>query len=165
MLHDAPQLVYYSGRRYPGAGMKRYTILLVEDNESDVDLVRQFLSRGANSPNLIVAGDGVEALRMLHRQAPYEQFPRPDLIVLDLNLPRKDGKEVLAELKQDPELSHIPVVVLSTSSAELDVARVYELKANCYVTKPVDVDDFARTVQGIENFWLSVVRLPDHPPT
>jgi len=143
--------------------MRRHTILLVEDNESDVDLVRQFLSRGPLAPNLIVAGDGVEGLRMLRRQAPHTRVPRPDLIVLDLNLPRKDGKEVLAELKLDPELAMIPVVVLSTSSTDIDVARVYHLKANCYVTKPADLDDFARAVQGIENFWLSVVSLPAHP--
>ena len=108
--------------------MRRHTILLVEDNESDVDLVRQFLSRGPLAPNLIVAGDGVEGLRMLRRQAPHTRVPRPDLIVLDLNLPRKDGKEVLAELKLDPELAMIPVVVLSTSSTDIDVARAYHLR-------------------------------------
>jgi chemotaxis family two-component system response regulator Rcp1 len=140
--------------------MKKRTILLVEDNESDVELVRHFLSSGPGAPQLLVAGDGVEAMQMLRRETPHQDAPRPDLILLDLNLPRKDGKEVLADVKQDPELKNIPVVVLSTSSAELDVTRVYQLHANCYVTKPAYLDDFARTVRGIEEFWLSTARLP-----
>ncbi len=142
------------------ACMKQHTILLVEDSDSDVELVRQFLSRGPGAPQLMVAADGVEALHILRRQTPHHEDPRPDLIVLDLNLPRKNGKELLADLKQDPKLRLIPVVVLSTSAADLDVMHAYQLNANCYVTKPVSLNDFARVVRWIEDFWLSVVQLP-----
>src|SRR5206468_784868 len=107
-----------------------------------------------------VARDGVDALAYLHHEPPFADAPRPDLILLDLNLPRKDGREVLAELKADPRLKTIPVVVLTTSRAELDVLRSYELQANCFVTKPVDLDQFINAVKSIEDFWLTVVTLP-----
>jgi chemotaxis family two-component system response regulator Rcp1 len=142
--------------------VKPKVVLLVDDNETDVELIRRFLSRGPEGPEVVVAGNGVEALQMLHHQAPYAQAPRPDLIILDLNLPWKTGKEVLADVKQDPALKNIPVVVLSTSSAELDVSRAYQLNANCYLTKPPELDDFARTIRFIESFWLSMARLPRH---
>ena len=136
-------------------------ILLVEDNPGDVRLTIEALRDGKVHNNLNVARDGVEALAYLRREAPFTSTVRPDLILLDLNLPRKDGREVLAEIKADPELKTIPVVVLTTSRAEQDVLRSYELQANCFVTKPVDLDQFIEVVKSIENFWLTVVRLPD----
>ena len=110
--------------------------------------------------HLSVVPDGVEAMAFLRREGAYADAPRPDLILLDLNLPRKDGRGVLAEVKQDPALQHIPVVVLTSSQAEQDIARAYELHANCYVTKPVDLDQFVKIVQSIEQFWFTVVKLP-----
>ena len=136
-------------------------ILLVEDNPGDVRLTIEALRDGKVHNNLNVARDGVEALAYLRREAPFTAAARPDLILLDLNLPRKDGREVLAEIKADAELKTIPVVVLTTSRAEQDVLRSYELQANCFVTKPVDLDQFIDVVKSIENFWLTVVRLPD----
>ena len=136
-------------------------ILLVEDNPGDVRLTIEALRDGEVHNNLNVARDGVEALAYLRREAPFTGAARPDLILLDLNLPRKDGREVLAEIKADAELKTIPVVVLTTSRAEQDVLRSYELQANCFVTKPVDLDQFIDVVKSIENFWLTVVRLPD----
>jgi len=136
-------------------------ILLVEDNPGDVRLTIEALRDGKVHNNLNVARDGVEALAYLRREAPFTTAARPDLILLDLNLPRKDGREVLAEIKADAELKTIPVVVLTTSRAEQDVLRSYELQANCFVTKPVDLDQFIDVVKSIENFWLTVVRLPD----
>lgn len=135
-------------------------ILVIEDNQADVELLRYFLRPGPDSPEMVVASDGVEALRMLRGQAPYEKAIQPGLILLDLNLPRKDGREVLTELKEDPQLRHIPVVVLSTSDAAIDISRAYALHANCYLQKPADVDEFERTVRGIEDFWLTLVKLP-----
>ena len=137
-----------------------HTVLLVDDNPSDVDLVRQFLSAVPHPPRVLVGEDGVEALNILRRKGPYASAPRPDLIILDLNLPRIDGREVLAAIKNDRELREIPVVVLTTSSAGRDIAQCYQLNANCYVTKPLDVDAFEQTVQNIERFWLSTVKLP-----
>ena len=135
-------------------------ILLVEDNPGDVRLTIEGLRETKVHNHLSVARDGVEALAMLRREGAFADVVRPDLILLDLNLPRKDGREVLAEIKADPELKTIPVVVLTTSRAEQDVLRSYELQANCYITKPVDLEQFLTVVQSIENFWLSVVTLP-----
>ena len=135
-------------------------ILLVEDNPGDVRLTIEALREGKVHNNLHVVGDGVEALAFLHRQGPYEDAPIPDLVLLDLNLPKKDGREVLEEIKADPHLRRIPVVVLTTSHAEQDVLRSYDLHANCYITKPVDLEQFINVVRTIEDFWLAVVTLP-----
>lgn len=135
-------------------------ILLVEDNPGDVRLTREVLKEGKVLTNLTVARDGVEAMAMLRQEEPYTAVVRPDLILLDLNLPRKDGREVLIEIRGDPNLRRIPVVVLTTSAAERDVLQAYDLNANCYVTKPVDLDQFLGIVQSIEDFWLTIVRLP-----
>jgi len=135
-------------------------ILLVEDNPGDVRLTREALREGKVRNNLHVASDGVEALRFLRREEPYTEAVRPDLVLLDLNLPRKDGREVLEEVKADPALRHIPVVVLTSSQAEQDVLRAYDLHANCYVTKPVDLDQFIHVVRSIEDFWFTIVKLP-----
>ena len=135
-------------------------ILMVEDNPGDVRLTREAL-KGAKVWNQVhVVEDGVAALDYLYRRPPYEAVRRPDLILLDLNLPRMDGREVLAIVKSDPSLKLIPIVVLTTSQAEEDVLRAYHLNANCYVTKPVDLHQFNRIVQVIEQFWLTVVTLP-----
>ena len=135
-------------------------ILLVEDNPGDVRLTREALSEGHVRNNLTVAKDGVEALAMLRREPRHGEAPRPDLVLLDLNLPRMDGRQVLAEMKSDPDLRRIPVVVLTTSKAEEDVLRSYDLHANSYITKPVDFDQFIKVVQSIEEFWLTIVTLP-----
>jgi CheY-like chemotaxis protein len=135
-------------------------ILLVEDNPGDVRLTQEALRDYKFQNNLHVAKDGVEALRFLKREGSDEGAPRPDLILLDLNLPRKDGREVLEEIKADPSLRRIPVVVLTTSKAEEDIVRAYDLNANCYITKPVDFEQFIKVVQSIEEFWLSMVKLP-----
>jgi two-component system, chemotaxis family, response regulator Rcp1 len=145
-----------------GSGGRPIEILLVEDNPGDVRLTIESLRETKVRNNLHIARDGVEALAMLRREGPHTDLMRPDLILLDLNLPRKDGREVLADIKADPELRTIPVVVLTTSRAEQDVLRSYELQANCYITKPVDLDQFITVVQSIENFWLTIVTLP--PP-
>jgi len=136
-------------------------ILLVEDNAADVRLTQEALKEGKVSNNLTVARDGEEALEILRRQGAHAGAARPDLILLDLNLPRKDGREVLATLKADPSLKHIPVVVLTTSSAEVDVLKSYQLHANCYITKPVDLEQFVSVVRSIDEFWLTVVKLPN----
>jgi CheY-like chemotaxis protein len=133
---------------------------LVEDNPGDVRLTKEALKEGRLLNNVNVVGDGIEALSFLRRQDKYEQAVQPDLILLDLNLPKKDGREVLAEIKADPNLRRIPVVILTTSSAEEDILRTYDLHANCYVTKPVDLDRFMGVVKSIEDFWVSVVKLP-----
>lgn len=135
-------------------------ILLVEDNPGDARLTREALKEGRVRNNLHVAQDGVEALEFLRRAGRFADAPRPDLILLDLNLPRKDGREVLTEIKRDSDLRFIPVVVLTTSEAEQDVLRSYELAANCYITKPVDLEKFLTIVRSIEEFWLNIVRLP-----
>ena len=139
-------------------------ILLVEDNPGDVRLTKEALREGKVYSTLHWAKDGVEALEFLRRQGPHANAPRPDIILLDLNLPKKDGREVLSEIKSDDQLKHIPVVVLTTSKAEEDILRSYELHANCYVTKPVDLDQFIRVVQSIDRFWLTVVTLPPAAP-
>ncbi len=137
-------------------------ILLVEDNLGDVRLTEEALKEAKIKNNMTVATDGEEALAVLRRTMPHDGAPRPDLILLDLNLPRKDGREVLAEIKNDDDLKRIPVFVLTTSAAEQDVVRSYELHANCFITKPVDLDQFIEVVKGIENFWLTIVTLPSH---
>jgi len=135
-------------------------VLLVEDDPGDVDLTRELLTQEKVVVNLHVVGDGVEALAYLRREGRYHDAVRPDVVLLDLNMPRKDGREVLHDLKQDDHLKTIPVVVLTTSDAERDILKSYELGANCYVTKPVGLTQFARVVSAIEDFWFTVVRLP-----
>jgi two-component system, chemotaxis family, response regulator Rcp1 len=135
-------------------------VLLVEDNPGDVRLTREALREGKVRNNLHVAPDGVEALAYLRREGKYEDAVRPDLILLDLNLPRKDGRQVLEEIKNDTSLRNIPVVVLTSSAAEHDILRAYDLHANCYVSKPVDLDQFITVVKSIENFWFTIVKLP-----
>jgi CheY-like chemotaxis protein len=135
-------------------------ILLVEDNPGDVRLTREALKEGKVYSNLHTVKDGVEAMEFLRRQGKYSSVPRPDIILLDLNLPKKDGREVLQEIKTDDSLKRIPVVVLTTSKAEEDVLRTYNLHANCYVTKPVDLEKFMVVVKTIDVFWLTVVTLP-----
>lgn len=135
-------------------------ILLVEDNPGDVRLTQEALKDGKVRNNMRVVKDGVEALKFLRREGKYAGMPRPDLILLDLNLPKKDGREVLAEIKGDEVLRCIPVVVLTTSRAEQDILKAYDLHANCYITKPVDLDQFITVVKSIEDFWLTIVKLP-----
>ncbi len=137
-------------------------ILLVEDNPGDARLTLEAFKEGRVLNNLTVMKDGVEALAYLRRQGPYANAKQPDLILLDLNLPRKDGREVLSEIKADEHLMKIPVIVLTTSAAEEDIARAYSQHANCYITKPVDLDQFLRVAQSIETFWLSLVKLPSN---
>lgn len=135
-------------------------ILLIEDNPGDVRLIKEAL-RTAKTPSQIrVAEDGFQAMEILLRQGEYAQDPLPDLIILDLNLPRKDGREVLKEVKNDPALRHIPVIIFTTSRAEPDILWAYDMHANCYITKPVDFQHFLTVVRAIENFWLNTVRLP-----
>ena len=135
-------------------------LLLVEDNYGDVLLTREACQNARMPNNLSVAGDGEEALSMLRREGRHAGHPRPDLILLDLNLPKKDGREVLDEIKKSPTLKSIPVVILTTSSSEVDVMRSYMLHANCYITKPVGLEGFLKVVKSIDDFWLSVVKLP-----
>jgi two-component system, chemotaxis family, response regulator Rcp1 len=135
-------------------------ILLVEDNPGDARLTMEALKEGKVSNRLSHVADGAAALAFLKRAAPYASAPRPDVILLDLNLPKKDGREVLAEVKADPNLRRIPIVVLTTSQAEQDILRAYNLNANCYVTKPVDLDQFLKVIRSIEEFWLTIVKLP-----
>ncbi len=135
-------------------------ILLVEDSPSDADLTVGALADAKVANRLSVVEDGVQAMEFLRRQGDYAQAPRPDLILLDLNLPRKDGREVLAEIKADDKLKAIPVVVLTTSQAEKDVIQAYTLQASCYVTKPVDFKQFLEVVGALDGFWLTIVRLP-----
>jgi CheY-like chemotaxis protein len=135
-------------------------ILLVEDSPSDAEFTVEALKEAKVRNHLSLVEDGVQAMEFLRRQGQYTKAPRPDLIMLDLNLPRKDGREVLAELKADANLKMIPVVVLTTSRAEEDVLRAYQLHANCYITKPVDFQQFLSVVRSIESFWLFVVTLP-----
>jgi two-component system, chemotaxis family, response regulator Rcp1 len=135
-------------------------ILLVEDNPGDVRLTTEALRDAKVRNHLTLASDGVEALAMLRREGRYAAVPRPDLILLDLNLPKKGGREVLQEVKQDDALKHIPVVILTTSQAEQDIVEGYRLQANAYVTKPVDLEQFLKVIQTIEQFWLEIVKLP-----
>jgi two-component system, chemotaxis family, response regulator Rcp1 len=140
--------------------VKPINILLVEDNPGDADLAREALENSKFNNNLQVVDDGEKAMAFLHREGLYRDVPMPDLILLDLNLPKKDGRQVLAEIKADPELMRIPVVILTTSRAEEDVLRTYNLHANCYITKPIDLNQFLHVVRSIEDFWMSIVVLP-----
>ena len=135
-------------------------ILLVEDNPGDVDLTRETLQDSKLLNHMNVVNNGVEAMAYLRREGKYADRTRPDLILLDLNLPKKDGREVLAEVKADDRLRCIPVVVLTTSSAEQDILQAYDLHANCYITKPVNLDQFSAVVRAIEEFWFTIVKLP-----
>ncbi len=143
-----------------GAMGKPVEVLLVEDNPGDVRLTLEALKDGKVNNHLSVVEDGVEALAFLRREGKYADASRPDLILLDLNLPKKDGREVLAEIKADEDLKRIPVVVLTTSKAEEDILKTYNLHANCYITKPVDFDQFVIVVRLIEDFWFTIVKLP-----
>jgi two-component system, chemotaxis family, response regulator Rcp1 len=140
--------------------MQPIEILLVEDNPGDVELAREALETGKVRNTLHVVSDGEAAIAFLRRTGKYAGVPRPDLILLDLNLPRKDGREVLAEIKSDPDLKRIPVVILTTSKAEEDILKSYSLHANCFVTKPIELNQFIKVVQAIEDFWLAIVKLP-----
>ncbi len=135
-------------------------ILLVEDNPGDVRLTQEVLKEGKVHNHLSVVQDGVEAMLFLRRQGPYGEAPHPDLVLLDLNLPKKDGREVLMEIKSDDELKCIPVVILTTSQAEEDILKAYSLHGNCYITKPVDLNQFIKVIKSIEEFWLTIVKLP-----
>ena len=135
-------------------------ILLVEDSPSDADLTVEALEEGKILNELHIVGDGIEALQFLRHEEPYADAPRPDLILLDLNLPRKDGREVLKEIKDDKNLKRIPVIVLTTSAADEDVCTTYDHHVNCYVTKPVDIDEFIRVLRSMEEFWLKFVKFP-----
>lgn len=143
-----------------GNDLKPVEVLLVEDNTGDVRLTLEAMKEGKVINNLSIASDGVEAMAFLRKEGRYKDASRPDIILLDLNLPKKDGREVLAEIKADPSLRLIPVVVLTTSQAEEDILRTYNLHANCYVTKPVDLEQFINVVKSINDFWFSVVKLP-----
>ncbi|OGJ89416.1 MAG: response regulator [Candidatus Raymondbacteria bacterium RifOxyA12_full_50_37] len=135
-------------------------ILLVEDNPGDARLTQEAFKEGKITNNLHVVQDGVEALAFLRKEGAYQNMPRPDIVLLDLNLPKKDGREVLSEMKQDLVLKRIPVVILTTSKAEEDILKTYNLHANCYVTKPVELEEFLAVIKSIENFWLTFVKLP-----
>jgi chemotaxis family two-component system response regulator Rcp1 len=139
-------------------------VLLVEDNPGDVRLTREAFRDAKMHLDLHVANDGIEAMEFLLRQGDFSGSPRPDLILLDLNLPRKDGREVLAEIKGNPALKTIPVVILTTSASDADIERSYLLHANCYISKPVDLEGFLSVVHSIDDFWLTVVRLPPKEP-
>jgi two-component system, chemotaxis family, response regulator Rcp1 len=146
-----------------GTGAIPIEVLLVEDSPGDVRLTREAFKDARVHINLHVASDGAEAMAFLGREGKHSNAPRPDLILLDLNLPKKDGREVLAELKESPALKCIPVVILTTSAAEADIQASYQSHANCYITKPVDLEGFLKVVKSIDNFWLSVVKLPGEP--
>lgn len=135
-------------------------ILLVEDNPADARLVKEAMKEVKINNTLYHVPDGVEAMAFLRSQGGYAKMPRPDLILLDLNMPRKDGRQTLKEIKDDPELKRIPVVVLTVSDAEEDIIKSYDLHANCYVTKPLNLEEFSKVVAGIENFWFEIVKLP-----
>jgi CheY-like chemotaxis protein len=140
--------------------LKPIEILLVEDNPGDIRLTQEALKEGKVLNNLSVASDGIEAIKFLQREGDYAKKPHPDIILLDLNLPKMDGREVLASIKSNPKLRRIPVVILTTSKAEEDIIKSYDLHANCYITKPVDLDQFLTVVKSVEDFWFTIVRLP-----
>lgn len=135
-------------------------ILLVEDNPGDVRLMKEAFREAKVEKNLTVVNDGVKALAFLKKQLPYQNATRPDMILLDLNLPKKHGQEVLQEIKSDPNLRRIPVVILTTSKAEQDILKTYDLHANCYISKPADLEKFIKVIRTIEDFWLTIVNLP-----
>jgi two-component system, chemotaxis family, response regulator Rcp1 len=140
---------------------KPIDILLVEDNPGDIRLTLEAFKEGKCTNHIHVVKDGEEAMQFLRKQDRHADSPRPDLILLDLNLPKRDGRSILQEIKTDPDLKRIPVVILTTSKAEEDILRTYNLHANCYITKPVDIEEFITITRSIENFWLSIVKLPD----
>lgn len=140
--------------------IKSVEILLVEDNSGDIRLTKEAMKDAKIINNLNVVEDGVEALAYLRKKGKFKGVKRPDLILLDINLPKKNGREVLAEIKQDIYLKQIPVVILTISNAEEDIINTYELHANCYITKPVDMEQFTKVVKSIDNFWFSIVKLP-----
>jgi CheY-like chemotaxis protein len=148
-----------------GAHRAPIEVLLVEDSPGDVRLTREALKDAKVHISLHVAADGIEAMDFLKRAGTQANAPRPDLILLDLNLPRKDGREVLKEIKESPTLRSIPVVILTTSLSEADVLQSYDLHANCYISKPMDLEGFFKVVRSIDDFWLSVVRLPHVAPS
>jgi len=135
-------------------------ILVVEDNSGDARLIREVLNDNKIFSSLFMVNDGVEAMDFLRNRGKYKKAPKPDLIILDLNLPRKDGREVLAEIKTDEVLKHIPIVIMTISQAEEDILKSYNLHANCYITKPIDLNQFVKVVKSIEDFWFSIVKLP-----
>ena len=143
-----------------GESIKPVEVLLVEDNPADIRLTKEAFKEGEFANHLSVVTDGVEATDFLRRRGGYVNAPRPDLILLDLNLPRKNGPELLEDIKSDPDLCRIPVMVLTTSHAEQDLDRAYRLHANCFITKPVDLDEFLEVVRSIEHFWFGIARLP-----
>ena len=145
--------------------MKIIEILLVEDNPGDVDLTREALESGKVCNSLHVVGDGEAAMAFLRQQGKYADRPRPDLVLLDLNVPKKSGREVLAEIKADADLRCIPVVILTTSMSEVDILKSYDLHANCYITKPINLQQFIKVVQVIEDFWFTIVKLPPNRPS
>ena len=134
-------------------------ILLAEDNPGDVRLTQEAFIEGKIQNNLFVVKDGIEAMAFLHKEAPFQDVPMPDLFLLDLNMPRMDGREVLEQVKSDAKLKHIPVIILTTSNAETDIVKSYNLYANCYITKPVDLDKFIEVIKQIKEFWFSIVSL------
>jgi chemotaxis family two-component system response regulator Rcp1 len=146
-----------------GTNAAAIVVLLVEDSPGDVRLTREAFKDAKVHIKLHVASDGVEAMDFLTQKGNYPDAPRPDLILLDLNLPKKDGREVLEEIKESPTLKSIPVVILTTSASEADILRSYRLHANCYITKPVGLDGFLEVVKSIDSFWLSIVKLPHEP--
>lgn len=140
--------------------IKLVDILVVEDNAGDARLITEVLNDSKMFNSLFVAKDGVEAMEFLRNKGKYKDMPKPDLIILDLNLPRKDGREVLSEIKSDEVLKHIPIVIMTISQAEEDILKSYNLHANCYITKPIDLLQFIKVVKSIEDFWFSIVKLP-----
>ena len=143
---------------------RKFEILLVEDDSGDVDLTREALKEGKAKVNLSVVEDGVKALEYLRQESPYADGVRPDLILLDLNLPKKDGHEVLREIKSEENLKSIPVAILTTSDAELDILQAYDLGCNCYITKPAEFDQFVKVIDVLEFFWFRFVKLPPRGP-
>jgi len=140
--------------------MKTIDILLVEDNPADIDLTKEALEECKIANNLYIVSDGENALAFLRKERNFRDKPRPDLILLDLNLPKIDGREILTEIKNDDNLKQIPVVILTTSESKEDITEMYKLHANCYITKPVDINQFIKVVQSIGDFWFSIVKLP-----
>jgi len=147
----------------PGTKVQPVEILLVEDNPVDVMLTKEALGGGRVCNNLHVAEDGEEAMDFLYKRGKYASVPSPEIILLDLNLPRKDGREVLVEVKKDPSLKHIPVIVLTTSEDQADIWNSYDLHANCFITKPVDMEQFTRALECLGEFWFTLVKLPYAP--
>ncbi len=141
-------------------GLHKIDILIVEDNKGDARLIKEIFNESKLYNSLYFVSDGVEAMDFLRKSGKYANMPLPDLIILDLNLPKKDGREVLMEIKQDENLKHIPIVIMTISQADEDIIKSYNLHANCYVTKPIDLTQFMKVVKSIENFWFTIVKLP-----